>query len=696
MKRILFLFLITVFVGLLNAQDRRTVSILDMTERNEESNSSNLYSAEYILKTAGIPYKITADLVEAVKYPVLLLSSGINSDSFSNNEQIILDEYVYSGGILIVPQLLTSKFYNMFGISNDSISRRYHKIRWNVNKDKTLFRWINDSLEQTIRIGADYYDETINTAVYTLDKAEALAFYDDGAVGACRNIYGKGFTYLLGVSFKFSILFNQLNFDYESQRTYIDGFEPGLDVYIMLLKGIYSRHIPFAAWKHSAPFDMSSVLVFTHDVDYGGATDVMLYFADFEKKNNVKGTYFVTTHYISDDRSGDYYTPNVQKIKNLIGKGMDIGSHSVGHFSGFIELAKGAPGNTKDNYKPYQLNDTIINGKTYQDTTFNASVYGECEVSKYLLEKECGADVKAWRSGHLIDNDYLGEVLAELGYKYSSTESANDVLTHFPYPIHKNLSFSGEVLPVLEIPVTFDTDPFEEADIDSVSSELLNVFDKIDDNNAVAVVLTHPTDNYKIKLFETLLLKKPLKMYPMSLTDYGDYWNMRDKFYFYSELSADSVLTISIPEAFFPLDPQISLLLNNGFRLKNIIVRKQNGAELPFYKVRYTWDDVIIYFGQPTGNIRDEYLKTDIAAIYNFPNPFNEKTDIRFFLNKPTDISLDVYDFQGRLIKQLFKGQLNFGMHSFTFDAALVNAGIYFYKLNTSIQSLTGKMILLK
>ena len=80
----------------------------------------------------------------------------------------------------------------------------------------------------------------------------------------------------------------------------------------------------------------------------------------------------------------------------------------------------------------------------------------------------------------------------------------------------------------------------------------------------------------------------------------------------------------------------------------------------------------------------------------NYPNPFNPLTTVEFGLKAAGDVRLDVYNMNGRLIKQVLNSSLNAGYHSVEIDASDLPAGIYIYRLNAGEFSSARKMILLK
>jgi hypothetical protein len=77
----------------------------------------------------------------------------------------------------------------------------------------------------------------------------------------------------------------------------------------------------------------------------------------------------------------------------------------------------------------------------------------------------------------------------------------------------------------------------------------------------------------------------------------------------------------------------------------------------------------------------------------NQPNPFVNKTSIGFFLPEATEATLSIFDEAGRMVYQQ-KGQFAKGENMIALDRALLNTtGGLYYKLETSTDSATRKMI---
>jgi hypothetical protein len=94
-------------------------------------------------------------------------------------------------------------------------------------------------------------------------------------------------------------------------------------------------------------------------------------------------------------------------------------------------------------------------------------------------------------------------------------------------------------------------------------------------------------------------------------------------------------------------------------------------------------------------------LPTRTTLYQNYPNPFNPTTMISFYLSRPGDATLSVFDLLGRKVFEVTKTNLPAGAASINWSGAdsqgqAVSSGIYFYQLKTGDFSETKRMMLLK
>jgi hypothetical protein len=85
----------------------------------------------------------------------------------------------------------------------------------------------------------------------------------------------------------------------------------------------------------------------------------------------------------------------------------------------------------------------------------------------------------------------------------------------------------------------------------------------------------------------------------------------------------------------------------------------------------------------------------------NYPNPFNPVTTIQYGLPKESNVTIRVYDIEGKLIKTLIEAHQGAGYHAIQWNAAGYPTGIYFYRIQVDNSTNGGfqqirKMMLLK
>jgi len=80
----------------------------------------------------------------------------------------------------------------------------------------------------------------------------------------------------------------------------------------------------------------------------------------------------------------------------------------------------------------------------------------------------------------------------------------------------------------------------------------------------------------------------------------------------------------------------------------------------------------------------------------NYPNPFNPSTRISFTLPSSGNVTLQVHDALGRLVKELLNERKNSGAHEVEWDASGLSSGIYYYTLRSGPFARTKKLVLLR
>jgi len=100
-----------------------------------------------------------------------------------------------------------------------------------------------------------------------------------------------------------------------------------------------------------------------------------------------------------------------------------------------------------------------------------------------------------------------------------------------------------------------------------------------------------------------------------------------------------------------------------------------------------------------TTSVQTKSVSDYQLAISNYPNPFNPQTTFTFTLPQSGQINLSIFNALGKKVKTLIDANYNRGKHQKKWDGTddvgkLVSSGVYYYRLQTPRQVLTGKTIL--
>ena len=103
-------------------------------------------------------------------------------------------------------------------------------------------------------------------------------------------------------------------------------------------------------------------------------------------------------------------------------------------------------------------------------------------------------------------------------------------------------------------------------------------------------------------------------------------------------------------------------------------------------------------------DVKDEdfaNLPRNFTLKQNYPNPFNPNTTIEYYLPKPAQVKLSIYNILGQQVKTLVNEYQTAGNRRIVWDGkdergTSVASGIYFYKLSTPDFAETKKMLLIK
>ena len=468
------------------------------------------------LKTFGVPFTLTEDYREALKHKVVMVYPVISGKSMTAQALSALADFPQQGGTLIGIHVLGGGLNRLFGFSEAVSSMAHTQLRFEP-ENPFVKQYLGTSLHTTtFGSGA----QPRGTYAYANPTGKVLAKYEDGTAALISQDTGKGRTYAMGLDIGAFALLGYNNRQEAVNKTYVNRFEPGLDALFLLLRDIYLQHEPDAVLLGTVPDGKRLSILLTHDIDFTRSVNNALTYAQYQKSQGITGTYFIQTKYVRDWNDDLFFnTEGAARVKQLSDMGMEVASHSVAHSRVFSTLPLGSGQERYPAYEPF------VKSKT---ETRNATVLGELRISRYLLEATIpGLEVKSFRPGHLENPETLPQALQATGYRFSSSTTANNALTHLPFRLNYNRRSLDET-GIFEFPITVE----DEAKplMGSRLPQALEIAEKIQRYGGLFVVLTHPDIlDHKLDFTRGLVEKMKPAAWFGTLASFGQWWAARDQ-----------------------------------------------------------------------------------------------------------------------------------------------------------------------
>jgi len=100
----------------------------------------------------------------------------------------------------------------------------------------------------------------------------------------------------------------------------------------------------------------------------------------------------------------------------------------------------------------------------------------------------------------------------------------------------------------------------------------------------------------------------------------------------------------------------------------------------------------------------NDLVPSEFFLSQNYPNPFSEKTIIKFCVAYKTKVKLEVFNSEGKLIKKILDEEKEAGSYEVEFNITICHSreggnlseGVYFYQLKAGDFVSKKKMILSK
>lgn len=478
---------------------------------------SSWLSLAHGLRTMGIPFRLTRDVKEALRHRVVMVYPTMSGRVLDAEAYAALSRFPEDGGTLIGVNVEGDALGKVFGFTTTAPSRTRSTIRFDTAHP--LSAEFSDAREQTIPFSNPRQGAAAFGSLAYLGAAAPVAVYDDGnaAITERRTATGKAIAIGIDPGFFFAIGYN--NREEGVARDYANGFEPAIDVLLRLIANIYRSGEPNAVTLHTVPQGKPLAVLMTHDVDYTQSLANALAYARVEAEAGVPASYFVQTKYVRDWNDAVFFNDNgIALLKKLAAHDVEIGSHSVAHSMLFHQLPLGSGRERYPDYRPFVRSAARTDG---------ATILGELRVSRFLLEHFLADDsVVSFRPGHLRNPYAAPQAMQAVGYRYSSSATANNSLTHPPFRLTHDRAGNAEV-DVFEFPVTIE---------DEAAPRLL---DRLPQAVALAgqlaryggtlVVLIHPDiTGHKLEFEKRFIAAVADRAWFGSMRTFGDFWAARD------------------------------------------------------------------------------------------------------------------------------------------------------------------------
>ncbi|KQT19609.1 hypothetical protein ASG40_01900 [Methylobacterium sp. Leaf399] len=471
------------------------------------------------LKSLGVPFTLTRDVAEAVRSKVVLVYPYVSGLVLKPDELRALAAHPQGGGTLLAANVLGGGLKEVFGFGDVQPSRK----RFAMSFSGASRTWLgfDEPEEQTVRFGdpARNPEAQLGTHGYG-QAADALAFFEDGTAAITRRRFPTGgAAYALGFDPGFLLLIGQNARGADIERDYVNAYSPQNDLVLRFLRQVWREGEPLAVSLGRVPDGKALAVMMTFDVDFTRSLPNAVAYAELLKEFGVRGTFFIQTKYLRDYNDEIILTDeSAAHLRRLGELGMELGSHTVAHSWIFRDFPMG---DGKEQYPAYR--PIVVNRNEARDGT----ILGELRVSKFLVESLAPpAKVVSFRPGHLSNPGGLPQALEATGYRYSSSVTAGNALSHLPVRLTYGRGAQAET-GIFEFPLTVED---ERAPLMGLRlPQSLEVARKIARDGGIYPVLVHPNIlGHKLEFVRGFTRAMRDRAWFGSVDDFGAWWAARD------------------------------------------------------------------------------------------------------------------------------------------------------------------------
>jgi peptidoglycan/xylan/chitin deacetylase (PgdA/CDA1 family) len=469
------------------------------------------------LKSIGLPFNLVTDIDAALQHNVVMVYPSLTGGNTTPESQERLHRHVQQGGTLIGFSVLSGGMRSLFGFSSSNEHAKRQHLKF--TSDSLSAELFHSGPEKIIRLNDPSEINGGLPGTHYLGFESALALFEDGSAAITHKPHptSPGHAYAFGFDIGHFILRAYNGRFAKLADTYVNGFQPQVDTMLSLISLIYQQGEPNAVVLSPTPHGKRFTALLTHDVDFTKSIKNIPEYAALEKSYGIPATYFIQTKYVTDYNDQRFFDPSVAPIlTSLLENGMEIASHSVAHSNEFARMPTGTGQERYPEYTPYVKSFDVVE---------NATRLGELRVSKFLLEAISDANVVSFRPGHLSSPESLPQLLVASGYRFSSSITANEAMTHLPYRLMYDRTYTSQV-DAFEFPVTIED---EEGNLLERFDEIVHVSNQIAQYQGLVNLMVH-TDTLgdKLRFVQRYIEHFKDEALFETVSGFGNWWSVRD------------------------------------------------------------------------------------------------------------------------------------------------------------------------
>ncbi|MDB5645998.1 polysaccharide deacetylase family protein [Methylobacterium sp.] len=491
------------------------------------------------LKSLGVPFTVTRDVSEALRHKVVLVYPYVSGLVLKPDELRRLAAHPTSGGTLVAANVLGGGLKEVFGFADVQASRKRFAMDFSAGSRTWL--GFDEPEEKTVRFGDPARSAEAQLGTHGYGQAfDAVAAFDDGAAAIARRRFpGGGVAYALGFDPGFLLLIGQNARGTDIERDYVNAYSPQNDLVLRFLRQVWREGEPLAVSLGRVPEGKPLAVMMTFDVDFTRSLPNAVTYAELLREQGIRGTFFIQTKYLRDYNDEIILTDeSAAHLKRLTELGMELGSHTVAHSTVFRDFPMG---DGKEHYPDYR--PIVIS----RDQARDGTILGELRVSKFLVES-LAAPVKvvSYRPGHLSYPAGLPQALEATGFRYSSSVTAGNALSHLPLRLNYGRGAEAET-DIFEFPLTVEDERTPLMGMRLAQS--LEVARKISRDGGLYSVLIHPNIlGHKLDFARGLTKALQGRAWFGSVDEFGAWWAARDGISLDAKREGDSVTIRVVPK----------------------------------------------------------------------------------------------------------------------------------------------------